>query len=135
MRCHVECLIRWSRAGCSQQLSLISTIVSVQKLYSPESRRTRFLKYWILCKLVEGQASGVLASILLVDDNCLRRGGAPSLPKAYTDAIDGAAIGPAAGSCGTAAYRREQVIIEDIASDPLWANYRDLALLHSFSCL
>lgn len=84
-----------------------------------------------LCRLVEGQASGVVASILLLDGDRLRHGGAPSLPKAYTDAIDGLAIGPSAGSCGTAAYRGEPVFVEDIATDPLWANYRDLALPHS----
>jgi PAS domain S-box-containing protein len=84
---------------------------------------------------VEEQANGVLASILLLDGDRLRHGGAPSLPKAYTNAIDGAVIGPSAGSCGTAAYRGEQVIVEDIATDPLWAAYRDLALPHSLrSC-
>src|SRR5712672_293553 len=84
-----------------------------------------------LCRLVEAQAGDVLASILLVDGDHLRHGGAPSLPKAYTDAIDGTVIGPSAGSCGTAAYRGEQVIVEDIAADPLWADFRDLALPHS----
>ena len=84
-----------------------------------------------LCRLVEAQAGDVLESILLVDGGHLRHGGAPSLPKAYTDAIDGTVIGPSAGSCGTAAYRGEQVIVEDIATDPLWADYRDLALPHS----
>src|SRR5258705_6733485 len=84
-----------------------------------------------LCRLVEAQADDVLASILLLDGDRLRHGGAPSLPKAYTDAVDGLAIGPSAGSCGTAAWRGEAVLVEDIASDPLWANYRDLALPHS----
>jgi PAS domain S-box-containing protein len=84
-----------------------------------------------LCRLVETQPSDVLASILLVDGNHLRHGGAPSLPKAYTDAIDGIMIGPSAGSCGTAAYRGEPVIAEDIATDPLWADHRGLALPHS----
>jgi PAS domain S-box-containing protein len=84
-----------------------------------------------LCRLVEEQASGVLASILLLDGDRLRHGGAPSLPKAYADAINGIVIGPSAGSCGTAAYRGEPVIVEDIATDPLWANYRALALPHS----
>ena len=84
-----------------------------------------------LCRLVEAQAGGVLASILLVDGDHLRHGGGPSLPKAYTDAIDGTVIGPSAASCGTAAYRGEPVIVEDIATDPLWADYRGLALAHS----
>jgi PAS domain S-box-containing protein len=81
-----------------------------------------------LCRLVEKHASGALASILLLDGDRLSHGSAPDLPKAFTDAMDGTAIGPSAGSCGTAAYRGEQVIVGDIATDPLWANYRDLAL-------
>jgi PAS domain S-box-containing protein len=84
-----------------------------------------------LCRMVEEQANGVLASVLLLEGDRLRHGGAPSLPKAYTEAIDGGVIGPSAGSCGTAAYRAEQVIVEDIATDPLWAEYRDAALPHS----
>jgi PAS domain S-box-containing protein len=84
-----------------------------------------------LCRFVEGQADGVLASISLLDGDRLRHGAAPSLPKAYTDAISGAAMGPSAGSCGTAAFRGEPVIVEDIATDPLWAEHRDLALRHS----
>jgi PAS domain S-box-containing protein len=84
-----------------------------------------------LCRFAEGQARGVLASISLVDGDRLWHGAAPSLPKAYTDAINGAVIGPSAGSGGTAAYRGEPVIVEDIASDPLWAEHRDLALSHS----
>jgi PAS domain S-box-containing protein len=84
-----------------------------------------------LCRFVEGQAHGVLASISLLDGDRLWHGAAPSLPKSYTDVINGAAIGPSTGSCGTAAYRGEPVIVEDIASDPLWSAYRDLALSHS----
>src|SRR5438477_1239406 len=86
-----------------------------------------------LCLLVEEQSSDVFASILLMDSNGkqLRHGGAPNLPNAYTKAIDGFFVGPSAGSCGTAAYRGEQVIVSDIATDPLWADFRDLALTHS----
>jgi PAS domain S-box-containing protein len=86
-----------------------------------------------LCLLVEEQSTGVIASILLMDPNGkqLRHGAAPHLPKTYTEAIDGAFIGPSVGSCGTAAYRAEQVIVSDIATDPLWAAFRDLALRHS----
>ena len=83
-----------------------------------------------LCRLVEGLTPEVLASILMLDGDRLRHGAAPSLPTAYTQAIDGTAIGPGAGSCGTAAYRGEQVIVADIATDPLWADYRDVALPH-----
>ncbi len=85
-----------------------------------------------LCRVVETLASGSLCSILLLDPNTnrLRHGAAPSLPVAYADAIDGIAIGPSVGSCGTAAYRAERVTVCDIAADPLWADYRDLALAH-----
>jgi PAS domain S-box-containing protein len=83
-----------------------------------------------LCRLVEEQTSGVTASVLLLEGDRLRHGAAPSLPKVYTDAIDGAAIGPSSGSLGTAAYIGQQVIVEDIATDPLWADYRDAALPH-----
>jgi PAS domain S-box-containing protein len=85
-----------------------------------------------LCCLVEELAGGSLSSILLLDPNAtrLRHGAAPSLPAPYIEAIDGSVIGPSAGSCGTAAYRAEPVIVSDIATDPLWADYRDLALGH-----
>ncbi len=84
-----------------------------------------------LCRLVEEQASGSLASIALLEGDRLRRGGAPSLPIAYIDALDRSANGPLAGFCATAARRGEQVIVEDIAADPLWGHYRDLALQFS----
>jgi PAS domain S-box-containing protein len=85
-----------------------------------------------LCRLVEELASGCLSSILLLDPNTnrLRHGAAPSLPPKYSEAIDGLVIGPSVGSCGTAAYRGEPVIVSDIATDPLWADYRELALAH-----
>jgi len=85
-----------------------------------------------LCRLVEELASGCLSSILLLDPNTnrLRHGSAPSLPSKYAEAIDGLVIGPSVGSCGTAAYRAEPVIVTDIATDSLWADYRELALGH-----
>jgi PAS domain S-box-containing protein len=52
------------------------------------------------------------------------------LPEAYSTAIDGAAIGPRAGSCGTAAFRKEQVVVVDTEVDPLWTDYRELARRH-----
>ncbi|PYT49386.1 MAG: hypothetical protein DMG44_10975, partial [Acidobacteria bacterium] len=84
------------------------------------------------CRLVEELASGSLSSILLLDPstNCLRHGAAPSLPINYAEAIDGLVIGASVGSCGTAAYRAQPVIVSDIATDPLWADFRDLALAH-----
>jgi diguanylate cyclase (GGDEF)-like protein/PAS domain S-box-containing protein len=83
-----------------------------------------------LACFVEQHGDDVLASILLLDRDGvhLRHGAAPSLPAFYCEAIDGAAIGPSVGSCGTAAYRRERVCVSDIASDPLWGDFSELAL-------
>ena len=55
---------------------------------------------------------------------------APSLPEPYTKAIDGLCIGPKAGSCGTAMYRKKHVVVTDILQDPLWEPYRSVAALH-----
>lgn len=84
-----------------------------------------------IARFVESESSeGSMASVLLLDGKVLRHGAAPSLPRAYTDAIDGVEIGPNVGSCGTAAHRGHEVIVADIATDPLWADFRDLALEH-----
>src|SRR3954471_5877303 len=82
---------------------------------------------------VEEMAEGeLLTSVLLLDTKCktLWHGAAPNLPAAYCEAIDGGEIGPCAGSCGTAAYLGEPVYVTDIESDPLWADYRHVALSH-----
>lgn len=85
-----------------------------------------------LVRLLETQADGLLGSILLLDPDGqhLRHGAGPSLPAAYQQAIDGVAIGPRVGSCGTAAFLKEPVMVKDIAMDPLWQDYRELALAH-----
>ncbi|MBI3716225.1 MAG: CHASE domain-containing protein, partial [Betaproteobacteria bacterium] len=85
-----------------------------------------------LLRSVHARAPEMHASILLLDDDGvhLRHGAAPGLPEAYVRAIDGIVIGEGVGSCGTAAWRREPVIVTDIATDPLWANFRELALAH-----
>jgi len=82
-----------------------------------------------LMRLVESQLTGIFASVLLLDDQGahLRHGAAPSLAESYIKAIDGVGIGPKVGSCGTAAYRRESVVVADIATDPLWEDFRELA--------
>jgi PAS domain S-box-containing protein len=81
-----------------------------------------------LVQVVEGQFAGLLCSLLLLDEDGqhLRHGAAPSLPSAYTEAIDGLCIGPKAGSCGTAMYRKEPVVVTDILQDPLWEAYREV---------
>ena len=85
-----------------------------------------------LARQLEYRAPGMRCSILVLDESGLhlRNGASPSLPKVYVDAIDGVAIGEGVGSCGTAAFRCQRVVVEDIASDPLWVDYRALAEPH-----
>jgi len=82
-----------------------------------------------LVRDVEAFQSGSVCSILLLDGEGkhLRHGAAPSLPAFFIEAIDGALIGPEVGSCGTAAFTGERVVVEDIANHPWWVAYRDLA--------
>ena len=109
------------------------------------SRRLKDAEHHVLERIASGAALGgiletlvlaiedysppTIGSILLLDADGVhvRHGAAPNLPLAYTQAIDGAWIGPAAGSCGTAAFERRPVYVEDIEPDPLWADYRELA--------
>ena len=82
-----------------------------------------------LLRFLEREVPEMLCSVLLLDRDGvhLRYGAAPSLPAAYSKAIDGASIGPRAGSCGTAAYFARQVVVVDTEIDPLWSDYRELA--------
>jgi len=76
-------------------------------------------------------------SILLLDSDRKRllHGAGPSLPREYCESIHGLRIGPSAGSCGTAAYMGHSIFVTDIASDPLWNDYRHLARPHGLrSC-
>jgi two-component system cell cycle sensor histidine kinase/response regulator CckA len=86
----------------------------------------------VIARGLESLMPGWLVSILLVasDGETLHHGAAPSLPESYVRLIDGRTAGPIAGSCGTAVYRRATVIVEDIAVDPLWQEYRPLAERH-----
>ena len=83
----------------------------------------------VIVRAIEDVSIGTIASILLLDETGtkVRHGAAPGLPPAYNLAVDGQAIGPRAGSCGTAMFRREPVIVTDIEHDPLWEAYRQLA--------
>lgn len=85
-----------------------------------------------LVRLAERQMPGAISSVLLLDEagTHVRVGAAPNLPSEYNAAIHGLAIGPTAGSCGTAAFRGERVVVSDIDHDPLWADYLALVQPH-----
>ena len=81
-------------------------------------------------RLIEAHSDGMLCSIFLLDKDGehLRYAAAPNLPGSYRAATEGMAIGPNAGSCGTAAYLRQSVFTADILSDPKWVRSRDFAM-------
>jgi PAS domain S-box-containing protein len=106
------------QAGQRQFLELLATGGSLSKVLHS------------LVRLIEEQWPGMLGLILLLDDDGvhLHYGAAVSLPQEYTDSIENLTIGPMVGSCGTACYGRERVIVEDITTDPRWDGLRDLAV-------
>ena len=82
-----------------------------------------------LVLMIEAQSPEMLCSILLLSDdgNHVRHAVAPSLAQDYVKVIDGQPIGPKHGSCGTAMFRGKPVVVSDIATDPLWEDYREFA--------
>ena len=78
---------------------------------------------------LEAENPAIIGSIVLLDEDGqhLQIGAGSSLPEFFNRAIQGAAIGPQAGSCGTAIWRNERIIVSNIDTDPLWDNYRQLA--------
>src|ERR1700693_3347849 len=83
-----------------------------------------------LCVTIDGQTRNIKSAVMLMDADCmhLRHAAGPRLPKGWIDAITPLKIGPAIGSCGSAAFLKQRVIVSDIATDPLWVDYRDAAL-------
>jgi PAS domain S-box-containing protein len=82
-----------------------------------------------IVEAVEAEDPAIVCSILLLDadQKCLTLGAAPGLPDSYNSAIHGIAVGPTVGSCGSAAFLRRRVVVEDIQTDPLWTDFRALA--------
>jgi GAF domain-containing protein len=111
------------------RLKRLDSVVAAQ---SVGERHTEAALSELLLAVEDSVERGLLASVLLLsaDGKRLHHGAAPSLPEAYCDAIDGIAIGPNVGSCGTVAYLGHSIFVTDIATDPLWEKFRDLALAH-----
>jgi formate hydrogenlyase transcriptional activator len=87
-----------------------------------------------LCRTIDAQAPDAISSVLLMDPDGKRLwpGAVSRVPSSFIQVIAPLTIGPRVGSCGTAAFLKERVIVSDIANDPLWAPFRDLALSHGF---
>ncbi|MCX5478558.1 EAL domain-containing protein [Kaistia geumhonensis] len=82
----------------------------------------------LVCRRVETLAPGAICTLVRIRGGALHPLAAPSLPASYSQALEGLAIGPTVGSCGTAAWLARPVTVRDIAADPLWDDYRALAL-------
>lgn len=84
----------------------------------------------LLCKKAEEYNPGMMCSVLQLNEenSTLHPIASMSLPKSYCAALDGVTIGQGVGSCGTAAFQRKRVVVEDINTHPYWAQYRELAL-------
>ena len=82
-----------------------------------------------IIELLEQDNTEMICSILLLDESGkhLYNGIGSKLPDFYREAIEGVAIGENVGSCGTAAFRKEQVVVENIQTDPLWSDFKELA--------
>jgi len=88
------------------------------------------LNEWLdeVCRLFEAVFPGTLCSVYLKDGDRLVAKAGPSLPEEYFRRVAQVPIGPRAGSCGTAAFRNETVVVEDITTNPLWQEFSHLAL-------
>lgn len=91
----------------------------------PDSVLEDTLNFYL--KQLEGLHNGMICSVLRLKANRLYNWSSPTLSPAYLAAINGFQIGENMGSCGTAAFRKEKVVVRDINSDPLWAAFREVA--------
>lgn len=84
---------------------------------------------------IEAEVCGWQCAIMIANEagTLLRVGAAPRLPEAYRAAIDNLPIGDGIGACGTAASRRSRIVSENVATDPLWQAFTNLAQLGGFA--
>ncbi len=132
---------RQSATPSGGMINLIADITKHHRLEIVQQGRNNILElvakghplHKVLTELIkncEALFPGMLGSVLLMDETGTRllAGAAPSLPQSYNEAIHGVEIGDNIGSCGTAAYRKETVIVSDIATHPYWSEISELAL-------
>lgn len=91
----------------------------------PESVLEQTLDFYL--KQIQELHKGMICSVLRLKGNRLYNWSSPDLSPQYCAAIEGAEIGNNKGSCGTAAYLKEKIVVSDIENDPRWAAYLDLA--------
>jgi PAS domain S-box-containing protein len=106
------------RIGQSRVLEMIATGASIVAILEE------------IALLIESHSPDTRCGVLLLCEYGIHvsRAVAPHLPDSYKVAVKGRAIGPSEGSCGAAMYHKTRVVVRDVRTDPLWENYRDLAL-------
>ena len=132
---------RQSATASGGMINLITDITKHHRLELAQKSRNTVLELLakggslqevltLLIQHCEALFPDMLGSVLLMDETGTRllAGAAPSLPSDYCEAIHGMEIGDKIGSCETAAYRNELIIVDDIASHPYWTKICDLAL-------
>ena len=127
--CNVNETLRQEIAERERAQALLSGQTQVLEMVAMGISLEEVLEALVL--MIQEQADGMLCSVLLVsaEERVLRPGAAPSLPASFNQAVaQGIPIGPNTGSCGTAAHRAAPVVSADIANDPIWSDYRELAL-------
>lgn len=120
------CMVDMSRLQFAEVLNqgkndLLAMVATGQPLQAVLDRLTGF---------IESQFEGLYCSVLLLDldGRHVHAGAGPRMPAGYMQALEGLEIGPTVGSCGTAMFEDRLVVVDNIATHPLWANYRDLAV-------
>jgi len=131
-----------TRGSSHEPVRLIGTHVDIsidKKAKHFDEQNTKILKmiakgnpaseiYDEIALLYEARHLGLRCSMLELDGNRLLHGGAPSLPKAYCEAVHGLINGPEIGSCGTSTYTGKRVLVENIETDPKWKDLKAVAL-------
>ncbi|MGV3765794.1 MAG: GAF domain-containing protein [Chitinophagaceae bacterium] len=120
-------------SGKSKQMELLAELEREVLEHNAISANTLKDTIDLMLTGLEKIMPGTVGSVLLSDaeTNTIQGLSAPNLPPAYSAALEGVKIGPSTGSCGTAMFTGETVIVEDIATDPLWKDYKNLALAYN----
>ncbi len=132
-------IVRDHASGCNALVATVTDVTSLRRQELLQQGQARVLELLnqnhsleticvAIVESIELVENGILCSILGLNatTGTLHKIAAPSLPDFYNDAIDGMAMGEGVGSCGTAAYRKQRVVIADILNHPFWAKVRRL---------
>jgi PAS domain S-box-containing protein len=108
--------------------ALLAAEIRTLEMVAKGARVTDILES--LCDTIDAQARNIMSAVMLMDADGMRLWPVAGrrLPRGWVETTSPLPIGPCVGSCGTAAFLKQLVIVSDIVTDPLWADYRDVAL-------